>query len=149
MHQMLNKMYRDLANDDFRPTLIVGLARGGLVPAVHFSHYFNVEMIAVKYSLRDFAGKDPLELVRAAIQIHSKILVVDDICDEGHTLKEFMKEIREIYEERWNGESDYSYGVRTAVLQHNLGSTLFDPTYCGEEINKVEKPEWIVYPYEY
>ena len=179
MNAMLNKMYRDMANDGYKPDVVVGLVRGGAIPAVHFSHYFDTPMVAFKYSLRDHPGADDIsKLTDLLTRSDINILIVDDICDEGHTLHEVyqkleekMAEIRatEIAEceiltaeakaaaapgEDWNSyEVDLSRfdikNFKTAVLQHNLGATLFEPDYCGEEINKVEKPEWIVYPFEY
>jgi len=144
MHGMLNKMYRDMAVDGYKPDVIVGLARGGLVPAVHFSHYFDVPLVSFKYSLRDHPGKDDITKLFEVMRTNSRILIVDDICDEGHTLDEIFKAIAS---DSIFGKSLYK--LKTAVLQHNLGATLFSPDYCGEEINKVEKPEWIVYPFEY
>jgi hypoxanthine phosphoribosyltransferase len=144
MHGMLNSVYRQMAVNSYRPDIVVGLVRGGMIPAVHVSHYFDVPMVAFKYSLRDHPGSDDMSKFFELMRTHARILVVDDICDEGHTLYELMKKI----------EADSIFGkqswkIKTAVLQHNLGAKLFTPDYAGEEINKLEKPEWIVYPWEY
>jgi hypoxanthine phosphoribosyltransferase len=151
MNAMLNKMYRDMAIEGYKPDVVVGLTRGGLIPAVHFSHYFDVPMVAFKYSLRDHPGTDPIEKLIELTGQYANILIVDDICDEGHTLHEIfeaMKTAPGVVDPAGMGMMIEMF-FKTAVLQHNLGATLFEPDYAGEEINKVEKPEWIVYPFEY
>lgn len=50
---LVNKLCRDISNSDWRPDYIVGLTRGGLIPAVMISHYFDVPMYALSVSLRD------------------------------------------------------------------------------------------------
>ncbi len=143
MHDMLNVMYRQMALDPYKPDVVVGLVRGGLIPAVHVSHYYDVPLVAFKYSLRDHPGTDSFSKITNLIDQGLRILIVDDICDEGHTLHDIMEQLN-----KYDGPAG-TKEIRTAVLQHNLGATLFSPDYCGEEINKVEKPEWIVYPWEY
>ena len=49
VHQIL----QGLANDNWRPDYIVGLTRGGLVPAVMMSQYLGVPMHTLNVSLRD------------------------------------------------------------------------------------------------
>lgn len=174
MGTMLNSLYRQMAIDGYKPDVVVGLVRGGLIPAVHVSHYFDVPLVAFKYSLRDHPGCDPFEKLMNLLGDHKRILIVDDICDEGHTLHEINTMLTEYITSKIENDqakldeenrllaekgSDYSveqdfsgYDIsffKTAVLQHNLGATLFTPDYAGEEINKVEDPVWIVYPFEY
>lgn len=144
MGSMLNSLYRQMALDGYKPDIVVGLVRGGLIPAVHVSHYFDVPLVAFKYSLRDHPGADPWNKLTDLLDEGKRILIVDDICDEGHTLHEVMERLNN-HELLHPGTKEIS----TAVLQHNLGATLFTPDYAGEEINKVEDPVWIVYPFEY
>lgn len=143
VNAMLAKMFRDMALAGYKPDLVVGLVRGGMVPAIHISHYFDVPMMAFKYSLRDHPGKDEFSKLTSELTLGRNILIVDDICDEGHTLNEIHTALMH------HDALACVSSIRTAVLQHNLGSNVFDPDYVGEEINKVEKPEWIVYPWEY
>ena len=49
------KLCREITNSNWRPDYIVGLTRGGLVPAVMISHYFNIPMHTLSVSLRDSA----------------------------------------------------------------------------------------------
>lgn len=50
---LVAKICRDITNSGWRPDYVVGLTRGGLIPAVMISHYFNVPCETLKVSLRD------------------------------------------------------------------------------------------------
>ena len=41
---MTARIARDIAITNWRPDYVVGLTRGGLIPAVLLSHYFDVPM---------------------------------------------------------------------------------------------------------
>jgi hypoxanthine phosphoribosyltransferase len=118
------------------PDVIVGLTRGGLIPAVRLSHMFNVKLYTLNISLRDgkcsSAGFDWRRL-----QKYRNILVVDDINDSGSTLHEVYNQCygREIMKPKF-----------TALLSKS--SSKFECDYSGELINKDKDNEWIVFPWE-
>ena len=58
------------------PELIIGVSRGGWIPAVMLSHRLNI----------------PLQTLGTPVTL-SRVLVVDDICDTGKTLWEIMKQL--------------------------------------------------------
>lgn len=53
LQNLVSKICRDISLTDWRPDYIVGITRGGLLPAKMISHYFNVPMHALGVSLRD------------------------------------------------------------------------------------------------
>lgn len=72
------------------PDVIVGVTRGGLMPAIILSQMLNIEMVPVAYSSKEGNGDD-LNHKNELPQFHNcNILIVDDICDSGHTLKELF-----------------------------------------------------------
>jgi hypoxanthine phosphoribosyltransferase len=148
---MVNSMIRQMAIDGYKPDVVVGLVRGGMIPAVHVSHYYDVPLVAFKYSLRDHPGKDDISKLVELMDGERKILIVDDICDAGHTLRDVRAAACNFLSPGVPAEAEALYDmlVKTAVLQYNTGARLYMPSYFGEVINKVEKPEWIVYPFEY
>ena len=56
MTALVSKIARDIHLSQWKPDYIVGLTRGGLIPAVMLSHYLNVPMWTLNVSLRDGAG---------------------------------------------------------------------------------------------
>jgi hypoxanthine phosphoribosyltransferase len=178
LRSWLHKIIRDMAQDNWKPDYIVGLTRGGLVPATMLSHYLNVPMHTLHVSFRDDEGGPESNLwmaedaygyipveerTDAEIEIsmmplkgdtsdpkkRNKILIVDDINDSGATLS-WIKEY-------WPSgclpndsawDSVWHNNVRFAVLVNNAVSGFKDVDYVGTEINKQETPCWVVFPWE-
>lgn len=141
---------KTIANSSWRPDYIVGLTRGGLLPAVMISHYLNIPMQSLDISLRD-GGECTSNLGMAEDAYAGKnILVVDDINDQGTTLNWLMQDWPGgcfPYEERW--QHVWGHSVRFAVIVDNLSSQCgVAMNYWGMEVNKAENNVWIEFPYE-
>ena len=149
---LVAKMCRDIANSNWRPDYIVGITRGGLVPAVMISHYFDIPMHTLNteesnlWMAEDAFGyedgaSDPAK--------RKNILIVDDINDTGKTINWLIEDWRSgcrpsdpAWKDIWNNN------VKFAVVYDNVSSkSRVTMDYCGEEIAK-NKKEWIVFPYE-
>jgi hypoxanthine phosphoribosyltransferase len=152
---MLISIARQMAKDNWRPDYIVGLTRGGLQAAVMLSHYLDVPMHTLNVSLRDGTMEPESNLWMAEDafgydKAPMKILIVDDINDQGSTLNWIMKDWPSgcfPNGERWN--SVWGNNVRFAVLVDNLSSKCVrEVDYCGLEINKAEEDVWVEFPYE-
>ena len=50
---LVGKIARDIAVSDWKPDYVVGVTRGGALPAVMLSHYLDVPMHTLKVCLRD------------------------------------------------------------------------------------------------
>jgi len=127
---------------DQKPDLIVGLCRGGLIPATMLSHWFKIPMLAVNLSLRDntvINGSALTQLI-SNLPMYNHILIVDDINDTGETLSYITSEITK-------HSNSHTASIETAVIVNNVASD-FSPTYWGQEINKSETPSWIIFPWE-
>jgi len=133
--QSIVSLEKQIRDSGWLPDVIVGISRGGLVPAVWLSHRFNVPLLPVKCSLRDFAGIDAERLLN--IYEH-KTLIVDDIYDSGNCFLKLKKYVEKI-------EAD----VRWAVIHYNQsGNSEMKPNYIYKYINKEKEPVWIIYPWE-
>jgi hypoxanthine phosphoribosyltransferase len=66
-----------IAKSGYSPTVVVGVQRGGLVPATYLSHKLGVPLQVLDLEV-GFKEKHNLD--------YSAILLVDDICDTGQTL---------------------------------------------------------------
>ena len=161
----MGKICRDISLSNWKPDYIVGLTRGGLLPAVMISHYFNVPMFTLGVSLRDhndFIGPESnLWIAEDAFGYEvfdpmcsgdgkKNILIVDDINDSGATLNWIMEDWQSgclPKDDRWNNV--WNNNVRFAVVVDNLASKCkVKMDYCGVEINKAENDVWIDFPYE-
>jgi xanthine phosphoribosyltransferase len=149
---MIHDIIRQMNSDNWKPDYIVGLTRGGLVPALKISHYLNIPMQTLKVSLRDGSESETncwmAEDAYGYIGSPKRILIVDDINDTGATLnwiKDDWQASCSPNKERW----DYVWGksTRFAVLVDNDASP-FEVNYSGTSINKAEDPQWCVFPWE-
>jgi xanthine phosphoribosyltransferase len=145
------EILRQLTNSNWRPDYVVGLTRGGLVPANLISQYLDVPMETLKVSLRDDASQPESNLWMAEDAYEGKnILVVDDINDSGATLNW----IREDWmsgcfpkDKRW--KKVWGNTVRVACLYDNESSkSKLDVDYSAVTINKADKDVWVVFPWE-
>ena len=159
---------RQMQADQWRPDYIVGLSRGGLQPAVELSHWLNVPMFALHVSLRDgsesesnlWMAEEAFGVVpvdqrdkinsRWDVSLRKKILIVDDINDTGATFdwirNDWPAGCFPGEQHAWN--SVWNHSVRFAVLINNTASGFRDVDYHGKEINKLDQPEWCVFPWE-
>lgn len=145
---------RKILLGDWRPDYIVGITRGGLVPATILSHLLKVPMYTLKVTLRDGVEEDcdhNCWMPEDAMGYEKEplnILIVDDINDSGATIAWIKKDWPSSClpaDDRWN--SCWSNNVRFASLVDNLSSSE-TVTYTAMEINKAEDDVWIVFPWE-
>jgi len=140
---IVSQMY----SDDWRPDMIVGVTRGGLIPAVMMSHYTGIRMETIDVRLRDtFNSPEHALWMAEDAGAGKRILILDDINDTGETFKWIVKDWEES-----NPPADWldiwGNTVRFATIIDNAPSK-FDVDYTSIEINKAEDPAWIVFPFE-
>ena len=155
---IVNQMY----TDNWRPDYIVGLTRGGNIPATIISNMLNVRCEALKVSLRDddmgpesnlWMSEDAFGYndgtIVSAGPLHKNILIVDDINDTGSTFNWIKQDWQASClpdDSRW--ERVWDQNVRFATLTENLASDFSQVRYTCHEINKAEEDVWLVYPWE-
>jgi len=143
----LQEIIRQMHLEDFRPDYIVGIARGGLVPATMLSHYFAKPLMALNYSLRDrmVSPDEEVDAIARKLNEGKKILLVDDICDSGVTLRKIADETVELFD---GSIEDFNHVCRFAVLWNNISQDVFEVNYVGREISRAEDERWIIFPFE-
>ena len=131
---------RLLEADAWRPDFLVGIGRGGLVPAAYLSHRTGIQMLSVDHSSGEAGfGDELLAKLAAKIQSGSNLLIVDDINDSGGTIQYLRAAI-----EAKVGEPGR---LRVAVLVHNVRSKA-KAEYHGSEIDRDQDKRWYVFPWE-
>jgi xanthine phosphoribosyltransferase len=151
VESLTSEILRQMNKDSWRPDYVVGITRGGLLPAVLISQYLDCPMETLKVSLRDSTSESESNLWMAEDAYEGKnILIVDDINDSGATLNWIKHDWQDSCfpkDKRWKGV--WGTNVRVAVLIDNTASKCkLDINYCGLEINKEEDPRWVIFPYE-
>lgn len=155
------QMYADM----WRPDYIVGITRGGAVPAVLLSHQLDVPCNMLHVSMRDHADNetncwmadDAFGVVadtetfksRWDVSRRKNILIVDDINDTGATLNWIKQDWQNSCfpdENSWN--TVWGHNVRFATITENLASDFDGVQYYAHEVNKAEDDVWLVYPWE-
>lgn len=133
----------------YLPDVVVGINRGGLIPAVLISHELDIPHIPVSYSSKEGKGNNRNHTnVLPAIDVPWKhiyvltpttkptVLVVDDICDSGHTLSE----VASYYIQQ-------GHIVHTAVLYYKeIKNPPIQPKFFWRRIP--EDSNWIIFPWE-
>jgi hypoxanthine phosphoribosyltransferase len=148
--KQVQELIRQMWLDRWTPDYVVGITRGGLVPANLISQYLDCRMETLQVRLRD-GVEDECEsnFWMAEDAANSKnILIVDDINDSGATLNWIKKDWESgIRAADWN--AIWGSNVRIATLYDNETSKCaMDINYSAEIINKHNDPQWIVFPWE-
>ena len=162
VERQTQEILRQISLDRWRPDYVVGLTRGGLVPANLISQYLECRMETLKVSLRDGAEQesnlwmaedafghrdfDPM----ASDNGRKNILIVDDINDSGATLNWIREDWQSSCfpkDRRW--KEIWGNTVRVACLYDNESSkNKIEISYSAVTINKANENVWIVFPWE-
>lgn len=157
---LVSKICNQIQTSGWKPDYVVGITRGGLLPAVMISQYFNIPCETLKIQLRDGGESESncwmaedaygYNADKDGDPVCKNILVVDDINDQGSTLNWLMADWQSSClpdDARWNHV--WNQNVKFAVVIDNLASKCnVTMDFCGEEINKAENDVWIEFPYE-
>lgn len=175
IENLTQDLIREINLSHWRPDYIVGITRGGLVPANLISQYLDVPMYSLDVKLRDhtahqgpesnlWMAEDAFGYIPEAERtegpfetgtmysdptIRKQILIVDDINDSGATINWIKDDWQSgclPNDPAW--DDIWGNDVRFATLINNTGSDA-EVEYSADEINKIEEPDlWIVFPWE-
>ena len=116
IEKLVDKLAKQINKMDKKPLYIYGIPRGGAIPAVWLSHKTGI----------DYYQLNSAQISRTADLSH--ILIVDDICDSGETIKKLKNNFPK---------------CQTATLYYKE-TAINKPDIYGQSIEE----EWLVFPWE-
>ncbi|MFH1592075.1 MAG: phosphoribosyltransferase family protein [Candidatus Woesearchaeota archaeon] len=146
--RLAQKIYKD----GFYPNFLIGIWRGGTPPGIIIQEFFkyknlgNMKHIAVRTERYRRIGETNkkvdifgLGYVIDTVTHEDKMLIVDDVFDEGITIKKLIEEIK--HRARKNTPRDIR--VATVYYKPSQNKTEIKPHYSIHETDK-----WVVFPHE-
>jgi hypoxanthine phosphoribosyltransferase len=121
--------------------IIIGITRGGAIPAVALSHALAVPTTMIDYSTRDGINIHPSSLYKYFEDIsekYTKILVVDDLVDSGVAMKKIT------------ASAAIFCNVRVATLLYNTDVVLpfASNVVYGSPFSRKEEPRYFDFWWE-
>ena len=143
----IGDIVKQIGESEFKPDLIVGIVRGGSVPAVYLSHRLKVPVQMVHWNTRDSSkwgnesnGWIPDEIIDNGL----KILLVDDIIDGGDTIRELLADWQTAVAGVGNLPVD---NIRICSMIYNKVQDV-TPHFYHQTIDRIEDQRWVIFPWE-
>ncbi len=135
---LTNDLVKKIRNENFKPDVLIGIARGGLVVTRLLSDIMDNLKVAIIgvgfYKGINETEKDPILTQELSLELaDQKVLLIDDVSDTGKSFEFAVKYLK----------SKNLQEFKTAALHFKPQST-FKPDFFICETSK-----WIVYPWEY
>lgn len=135
---LCDELFSRITESQFVPDVVIGIARGGMIPSVRLSHLLNIQAFGTISILRNTTS-DPLSDRRPPTILGScyppvrgkRVLIVDDIAGSGDTFHAAKDAI-----------GDSARQIKTASLIVNTQCRL-RPDYFSYEVD-----DWVVFPWE-
>lgn len=119
--------------------LIVGINRGGCLPAVCLSHALKIPATMIDYSTRDGANINPKSLFgffADLIDRFPNILIVDDLVDGGSSMKSLLPAAKACC------------NVEVATLMYNTDVDIDTRHYYGTAFSRKSEPRYFDFWWE-
>lgn len=137
IYDMLLDLANKIQGDGYKPDVIIGIARGGLVPARILSDFLETPELAIiqieYYVSIAQTRQEPILKKSLHTQItDKKALLVDDVSDTGKSLQLAKNHLQQ------QGAKE----IKTATL-YAKPQTITKPDYCEKQTSN-----WIVFPWD-
>ena len=129
-----------LEAEHWRPSLLVGVGRGGLTPAVFLSHRLGLPLVSIDHSTRIAQfGEELVAVLARRTRDGDRLLFIEDINDSGKTIGEIRQALAE--------QGAATEQVRFAVLIDNIVSQQ-RVDYRFRSIDRGVVKDWFIFPWE-
>jgi len=119
------KVYRD-----YEPDLVLGIAKAGVIPGAVISSILQCDFASMAISRADKGSRPVVIAGPSALVTGRQVLIVDDTCDSGDTMKLALNAVRDLK----------PAFVKTAV---SFRTGPFAPDYCA-----LETESFIILPWD-
>lgn len=149
--QLIQQLAQVIRSSDFHPDMVIGIANGGMMPALTISYLLGVPVGYI--AARSYRAKkgSPRRNLRGRVvlgrslcttaKVGRHLLLVDDITDSGETMKYSMAWLRKHYPQ--------IRGISTAALWHKTCSR-YEPDFVAQLVKPHRgKWPWISQPMEW
>jgi hypoxanthine phosphoribosyltransferase len=124
----------------WKPSLLVGVGRGGLAPAVFLSHRMGLPLVSIDHSTRIAQfGEELVAVLARRTRNGDRLLFVEDINDSGKTIGALRGALM--------AQGADQARVRFAVLLDNIRSAQ-RVDYAFTTIDRSVQKDWFVFPWE-
>jgi len=140
VYDMVRRVAEDVKTSGYDPTTVIGLARGGWIPARLICDFLGItDLLSLKVEHWLQTGKTKDEAtIRYPLNIDlsgKTLLVVDDITDTGKSLITSTEYLKQLNPSK----------MRTVTMQY-FPKSKFKPNYFAE---KVKEWMWFIYPWNW
>lgn len=136
IHSMLLRQAEKICKDNFKPDIIIAVARGGWIPSRVLADLLQTALDSVSIEFYVGVGeakKEPVLMQGASVAVSGKrVLVVDDVADSGKSLKLAIGHVVQ------QGAKE----ARAATIYFKPWSAV-KPDYYARETRS-----WVVFPWE-
>ena len=139
----LEKITEQIRSDRWQPDYIVGIVRGGSVPAIYLSHRLKIPVVMLQWSTRDVNLPNECNAwIPEDVNMGKNVLIIEDIVDSGITIKEVLAD--------WNKsihEELKLANIRIAAMINNVSQDV-KVDYCDVNIDRNVDKRWVELPWE-
>jgi uncharacterized protein len=147
-NQTVEKLAIQIYDSGYKPTLLVGIMRGGAPMIDLLSRVFKLKCAYL--AVESYSGKGiedeqgdivfSREMSSIAKNMGGRILLCDDLSDTGITLNKSIDWLK-----KYEPIKDKIEDIKTAILWKKKSST-FEPDFCA---TRLKDDPWIVQPFEH
>lgn len=116
----------------FKPDVIIGIIRGGLVPALHFSHALDRPLVAIQWQTRDGTKRQIDSHITSMIESNQRVVFIDDINDSGTTFTQLAD----------------AYNKNENVFFVSLVEKVSSQYKSDISALRIDDDRWLVFPWE-
>ena len=143
----IEDIVKQISESEFKPDLIVGIVRGGSVPAVYLSHRLKIPVQMVHWNTRDsskWGNESNCWIPEQIMEQDLKVLLVDDIVDGGDTIRELLADWQTSVAGVGNLAVD---NIRISCMIYNTAQSV-RPHFYHQTIDRDQDQRWVIFPWE-